>query len=188
MGCSQSPVLFREESTTVSPLDPISFRAPMTNYLSPRTSTTQFLVPALPSPLDPLVTRSTLGPCGGELLLISRKPLWAPRSLVVCAQFPDAGCALVRYFCRWGARRVCGAAVVRPGCHNDELSARKRQGQGVRRLLGHLPVWCLHRLCHRSGHQHPLRKAQQRVNRDVSSAFLSTFYLSARPHSFLRHS
>ena len=85
MGCSQSPVLFREESTTVSPRDPISFRAPMTHYLSPRTPTIQSLVLALPLPLDPLVTRSTLDPCGGELLLISRKPLWLPCSLVVCA-------------------------------------------------------------------------------------------------------
>ncbi len=71
MGCSRSQVLFREESTIVSSsFDPM-FRAILMMHYRP----TQFSVPALPSPLDPLVTRSTLGPCGGELL-ISRNLIW----------------------------------------------------------------------------------------------------------------
>ena len=74
---------------------------------------------------------------------------------------------MVPYYRRRGAWRICSPAVVRPGLHHDELSARKGQGQGVRRLLGHLPVWLVHRIHYRSCNQHSLRQAQRRVNLNV---------------------
>ena len=35
--------------------------------------------------------------------------------------------------------------------------SRERQGQGIRHILGHLPVWLVHRLSYCSRHQHPRR-------------------------------
>jgi hypothetical protein len=88
---------------------------------------------------------------------------------------------MVRYFCRWCARRLCGVALGRPRFNYDELSTRKGQGQGICSFLGYLPVWLVHGLHHSPCNQHSLRRARRRVNCDVFGMIFSPSLSASYP-------